>query len=129
MIYADKHIPVAIVQQMICWYRDNARNPAHGNQEVSELGAVPDIRPYAQGRYGVYVLYSAQKTLIYFGMSLSNVAARLDRHLSRSERASTFWATRPAEFAQTIFVPNPWEAPSLEQFLVHRAESYNNSEN
>lgn len=124
MAYAEKMIPSAAVREMIDRYRNEARNPAAPDFQISELVPVSEVIRSAPWDHGVYAIYRADQTLIYIGMSMTSVATRIAKHMSRRVQESTFWQMHTGYFAQTILVPNSWEAPSLEEFLVQQALAY-----
>lgn len=73
-------------------------------------GTAPSYKP------GCYVLYSTQGELLYIGKA-SNTKS-VGSRLVRFRYTPVTWQPAPA-FAQIIEVPEPFEAPSLEEFLIH----------
>lgn len=70
---------------------------------------------------GCYAIYGDGGQLRYIGMSLANVGDRIGSHFSAATQRSTFWQDGPpAGFIDVVEVLNPWEAPSLEQYLISR---------
>jgi hypothetical protein len=124
MTYAAKNIPASKVRELIERYKTEELHPRTAHLEISSLMLATEGVPESQGRAGVYAIYRADETLIYFGMSLNNVAARVSKHVSKRVQASSFWTTNVAEFVQTILVANRWQAPSLEEFLIQRAQAH-----
>src|SRR4051812_48240392 len=70
---------------------------------------------------GCYVFYTETGTLLYVGQaSLNTLGSRLYDHFRRDPRQGIFmrkWST-PPRFLQTICVHEPFEAPSLERYLI-----------
>jgi hypothetical protein len=127
MSYAVKNIPDFKVLAMIDRYRAEELHPSVSAFDISALVRFKDGVPESQGRAGVYAIYRADRTLIYVGMSLNNVAARVSKHASRNVQGSPFWQANAAEFVQTILVTRCWQAPSLEEFLIRQAQAYQSS--
>ncbi len=68
---------------------------------------------------GCYVIYGMDNTLRYVGMSLSRVGNRIASHFSAATQRSTFWRQgSPAHYIDIIEVFRPWEALSLEGYLI-----------
>jgi hypothetical protein len=124
MIYADRYIPSEVVQRMISSYAATARHPDLRPFEISNLLTLNAAVRESCDRAGVYLLYRADRTLIYIGMSVRNVSGRLRKHLSPTVQKSDFWQPRTPAWAQTVLVPNAWEAPSLEEFLTSHANMH-----
>ena len=122
MHYSERRLPAPRVQRLLSLYADTARHPDLPPFVTSALLPIDQAVQGSVDRSGVYMLYRDDRTLIYIGMSLRSVASRLLAHASARERRSAFWSERPFALAQTVLVPNPWEGPSLEEFLVRKAE-------
>jgi hypothetical protein len=122
--YSDRNLPAACILQMLDEYQDTARHHNLDAYIVSKLLPVSEAAQRSENKNGVYILYRDNETLVYIGLSLKNIAARLRAHNSRREKNSSFWSIGPATLAQTVFVPNSWEAPSLEEFLVQKAQEF-----
>jgi hypothetical protein len=73
-------------------------------------------------RAGCYAIYGVGGELRYIGMSLTNVGSRIASHFSKPTQRAEFWARGPtATFVEVIEVINPWEAPSVEEYLITHA--------
>ncbi len=78
------------------------------------------------GRAGVYFVFNESETLVYIGMSETNVQSRLGRYFGYDNGRSgpckikditPAWKTSP-RYVRTIAVAKSWEAPILERFLI-----------
>ena len=75
---------------------------------------------------GCYVIYGENGAFRYVGMSLTNIGNRISSHFSDATQKSPFWAQGPkARFVDLIEVIKPWEAPSLEQYLIVHSSKFN----
>lgn len=122
MHYSDSNISASAMADVIAHFSSEARHSKMPPLQISGLDDVSAAMLSSQGRPGVYLFYRADRTLIYIGMSLSNVAGRLGKHMSSAEQASSFWASRTPALVQTVLVDQSWEAPSLEEYLIQQAQ-------
>ncbi len=67
---------------------------------------------------GCYIIYDKEGALRYVGMSLSRVGNRVSTHFSASTQQSPFWLLGPAHYIDIVGVFRPWEALSLEGYLI-----------
>jgi outer membrane cobalamin receptor len=69
---------------------------------------------------GVYLVFDAEMKLLYIGVS-HWLSVRLEKHFKygpdESCRIEGTWSSRPA-YVLTVAVSEPFEAPSLEAFLI-----------
>jgi hypothetical protein len=69
------------------------------------------------GGPGCYVIYSKDGSLLYIGMSVSNVGKRIGRFLSAQ-------STRlPPHYFDVIEVTYMWQPPSLEEYIKYWTSS------
>lgn len=108
------------VRRLVDKYCSSERHPGlpkfstHGPLTLSQLW-----KSNAANVPGCYAIYGDDGRLRYIGMSLTNVGDRIGSHFSAGTQKSLFWADGPqATFIEVIEVANPWEAPSLEQYLI-----------
>jgi excinuclease UvrABC nuclease subunit len=83
---------------------------------------IPNIedREGLGSKIGCYVIYAADGKHRYIGMSQSNILKRLNTHMSKSVRECDFWTSAPAHSVDVIPVGEPWEAASLEAYLIEK---------
>ncbi len=114
------------LRQWIEEYCASERHPAlsrfsvHGPLTYNELWN--PASPKFLERPGCYAIYGSGGELRYIGMSVTNVGSRIASHFSGPTQRAEFWANGPsATFVEVIEVINPWEAPSLEEYLITHA--------
>jgi hypothetical protein len=91
-----------------------AKFTVHGPFTLPELW-----KSNAANKPGCYLIFGENGRLRYIGMSVTNVGDRIGSHFSPATQQSKFWADGPRpKFVAVIEVVNPWEAPSLEQYLI-----------
>ena len=88
------------------------------------------------GNQGVYAIFCDNKELLYIGKaSLSgSLGARLSHYFVRNRngigaaiRSGHHW-TRAPRYVLTAAVSNPWEAPSLEEYLINKLQPADNQQ-
>ena len=81
---------------------------------------------------GCYVFYDKDFSLLYIGKaSLKSTIGRRAASYFNYDKTDNILTTNnkewEPEFLQTIKVNNPWEAPSLEEYLIHHLQPITNS--
>lgn len=124
MHYSELMIPHNVVDSIVEEFLQHGRHPEQPPAIRSTMLDLEFETASLDDGPGVYLMYRRDKTLIYIGMSLSNVSSRISKHLSSREQQSEFWRDKPPAFVQTVTLPveNAWEAPSFEEFLVKEAK-------
>jgi hypothetical protein len=112
------------VRRIVDVYCSRERHPELHKIKLHGPFVYADLQNWeAAKRPGCYAIYGEDGTLRYIGISLTNVGERIVSDFSPSSQKSDFWARGPkATYIELIEVVNPWEAPSLEQFLVSHTE-------
>ncbi|WP_146107596.1 GIY-YIG nuclease family protein [Porphyrobacter sp. HT-58-2] len=73
---------------------------------------------------GCYFLFDANDKLLYAGKASmrSSIGARVDAHFSwdgeELRPVNSAWRSAPV-YLRTVVVSNPWEAASLEEYIIH----------
>lgn len=81
---------------------------------------------------GCYFFYDEAGLLLYIGKAslLSNLGKRIDSYFrwtgSELNAIHDGWI-RPPFYLQTVAVSQPWEAPSLEEFLIYTLKPCSNT--
>ena len=134
------------VRTFVSEYHAHYRNPSLSSLEVSGLYCVspdaaerseassawPETWPYAWYP-GVYLIFDSNVSLLYVGKASfgAGVGHRLSAHFcfesdgSRACKVRGSWSARPA-FLATIPVEEPFEAPSLEEYLIGKLQPPDN---
>jgi len=113
------------VRRLVNEYCSTQRHPSLPKFVVHGPFAVDDLwKSDASNRPGCYAIYGEDGSLRYVGMSVDNVGNRIATHLSAATQRSLFWRQgSPARHVDIIEVTQPWEAPSLEGYLIDRTAS------
>lgn len=115
------------VRQLVAAYCSTERNPALPHFVVHGMFTRQTVwgNAAASGP-GCYVIYGMNKALRYVGMSLSRVGNRIDSHFSPATQQSPFWREgSPAHYIDIVEVSRPWEALSLEGYLIEGTRRLN----
>lgn len=108
------------VRRLVAAYCSDERNPKLRPFVVHGMFTLDTVRKSSPANLpGCYVIYGVDQTLRYVGMSLSRVGSRIALHFSPATQQSPFWREgSPAHYIDVIEVFRPWEALSLEGYLI-----------
>ena len=114
------------LRQRVEKYCASERHPALDRFSVHGPFKYRDLWNPAPQRFlerpGCYAIYGVGGELRYIGMSITNVGSRIASHFSGPTQRAEFWTSGPvATFVEIIEVTNPWEARSLEEYLITQA--------
>lgn len=108
------------VRRLVATYCSEERNPTLRSFVVHGMFTLDTLRKSTSANLpGCYVIYGVDRTLRYVGMSLSRVGNRIDSHFSAATQQVPFWRQgSPAYYIDIVEVFRPWEAFSLEGYLI-----------
>lgn len=119
---SDDAINVRRIVANYCFMERHPTLPAFVVHGMFTLGTV--WKSACASGPGCYAIYAVDGTIRYVGMSLNRVGNRIASHFSPAVQRSPFWRQGlPAHYIDIVEVFRPWEALSLEGYLIEKTST------